>query len=79
MTTDTTTAAENLQNEIFMRLSGVQKVRLAMAFSDTVRDITWAGFHRRHPLVSENVLQAMFLEEMHGIKLTERSKGQGNE
>ena len=39
MITDTTTKAAKLQNEIFMRLSGAQKVRLAMAFSDTVRDI----------------------------------------
>jgi hypothetical protein len=62
MITDTTTKAEKLQNEIFMRLSGAQKVRLAMAFSDTVRDIAWAGFRRRHPSVSEEALRTLFLD-----------------
>ena len=41
MITDTTAEAEKRQNEIFARLSGEQKVRLAMELSDTVRDIAW--------------------------------------
>jgi hypothetical protein len=69
MITDTTAEAEKRQNEIFERLSGEEKVRLAMAFSDTVRDIAWAGFRRRHPSVSEEILRVMFLEEVHGIEL----------
>ncbi len=70
MITDTTPEAEKRQHVIFERLSGEEKVRLAMAFSDTVRDIAWAGFCRRHPSVSEETLRVMFLEEVHGIELT---------
>jgi hypothetical protein len=69
MITDTTAEAEKRQSEIFMRLSGEEKIRLAMEFSDAVRDIAWAGFRRRHPSVSEETLRAMFLKEVHGIEL----------
>jgi hypothetical protein len=69
MIKDTTAEAEKRQNEIFERLSGEEKVRLAMAFSDTVRDIAWAGFCRRHPSISEETLRAMFLKEVHAIEL----------
>ena len=78
MITDTTAAAEKRQNEIFERLSGEEKVRLAMAFSNIVRDIAWAGFCRRHPSVSEETLRARFLEEVHGIKLPGRAESQNN-
>ena len=81
MITDTTTKAEKLHNQIFMRLSGAQKVRLAMAFSDTVRDIAWAGFRRRHPSVSEETLRTLFLDEVHGIEWRKgkRSESQSDE
>ena len=79
MITDTTAAAEKRQNEIFERLSGEEKVRLAMAFSDNVRDIAWAGFRRRHLAVSEETLRGMFLRELHGIELQARSEGQHHE
>jgi hypothetical protein len=69
MLNDTTAEAEKRQHEIFDRLSGEEKVRLAMEFSDAVRDIAWAGFCRRHPSVSEETLRVMFLEEVHGIEL----------
>jgi hypothetical protein len=69
MIADTTAEAEKRQNEIFERLSGEEKVRLAMAYSDTVRDIAWAGFCRRHPSFSEETLRVMFLKEVHGIEL----------
>ncbi|SPJ15509.1 hypothetical protein SBDP2_380008 [Syntrophobacter sp. SbD2] len=79
MITDTTAEAEKRQNEIFARLSGDQKVRLAMEFSDTLRDIAWEGFCRRHPSVSEQRLRAMFFEEIHGIESPKQSEGQGDE
>ena len=79
MITDTTPDADKRQHEIFERLSGEEKVRLAMAFSDTVRDIAWAGFRRRHSSLSEEVLRTLFLREVHGIELPERSESQSNE
>jgi hypothetical protein len=79
MITDTTPEAEKRQNQIFARLSGEQKVRLAMELSDMVRDIAWAGFCQRHPLVSGKRLRAMFFKERYGIEPRKRSKGPGNE
>ncbi len=79
MITDTTAEAEKRQNEIFARMSGEQKVRLAMELSDSVRDIAWEGFCRRHPLVLEDRLRAMFFNEIHGIQSPKRAEGQGNE
>jgi hypothetical protein len=76
MITDTTAEAEKRQHEIFERLSGEEKLRLAMALSDCVRDIAWAGFRRRHPWLSEETMRAMFLEDLHGIESPRRSKGQ---
>ena len=73
MITDTTAEAEKRQNEIFARLSGDQKVRLAMEFSDTMRDIAWAGFRQRHPSVSDEMLRTIFLREIHGIELRKGS------
>ncbi len=79
MTTDTTAEAQKRQHQIFARLSGDQKVRLAMELSDAARDIGWEGFCRRHPLVSEERLRAMFFTEIHGIESRKRSEGQGDE
>ena len=79
MITDTTAEAEKRQNQIFARLSGEQKVRLAMELSDSVLDIAWAGFCRRHPLVSEKRLRDMFFKEIHGIELRKRPEGEGDE
>ena len=79
MITDTTQEAKKRQHEIFDRLSGEEKVRLAMAFSDTVRDIAWAGFRRRHPSVSEEILRTLFLQELHGMELPGQSESQSNE
>ena len=74
MITDTTAEAEKRQHEIFARLSGEQKVRLAMEFSDTVRDIAWEGFRQRHALVAEKTLRALFFEEVYGIELLRDQK-----
>jgi hypothetical protein len=79
MITDTTAEAEERQNQIFARMSGEQKVRLAMELSDSVRDIAWEGFCRRHPSVSEERLRAMFFEEIHGTRSWKRSEGRGDE
>jgi hypothetical protein len=66
---DTTPEAEKRQEEIFKRLSGDQKVRLAMAFSDNMRDIALVGLRFRHPSASEEALRAILLREVHGIEI----------
>ena len=71
MITDTTPEAEERQREIFRAMNGEQRLCLAMAWSDNVRDIAWAGFQRRHPSASEKELRAQFLREVHGIEMEE--------
>ncbi|MFC1896701.1 hypothetical protein ACFL0Q_08620 [Thermodesulfobacteriota bacterium] len=71
MITDTTPEAEARQHEILLAMNGEQRLRLAMAWSDTIRDICWAGFRRRHPSATEKELRVMFLMELHGIDLEE--------
>lgn len=73
MITDTTLEAQERQHDIFERLRGEERLRLAMAFSDTVRDIAWSGFCRRHPGLAVERLREMFLQELHGIEVPERS------
>ncbi len=79
MITDTTEEAKNRQEEIFRRMSGEEKLKLAMAFSDTIRDIAWAGFCQRHPSVPEKTLWAMFIKEINGLEILNRSGGQNHE
>lgn len=79
MITDTTPEAEKRQQEIVARLGGEEKLRQAMEFSDTVRDMAWAGFCLRHPGLSEEKLRVMFLGELHGIKMPEPSGWQRDE
>jgi hypothetical protein len=74
---DTTPEAEKRQEGIFKRLSGAQKVRLAMAFSDSVRDIAQAGVRSRYPSASEKELKSIFLREVYGIEI-EKNQGAGS-
>lgn len=69
MITDTTPEVEEKQQAIFRGMSGEQRLCLAMAWSDSVRDIAWAGFQRRHPATPETELRARFLKELHGIEI----------
>ncbi|MFH1481498.1 MAG: hypothetical protein ABIG67_09530 [Pseudomonadota bacterium] len=71
MITDTLPEAEARQHEIFRGMSGEQRLRLAMAWSDNIRDICWAGLRRRHPSATEKELRAIFLKDLHGIEIKE--------
>lgn len=74
MVSDTTPEAGKKQEELFKRLSGEEKLLIAMAWSDILRDIAWAGFRERHRGIPEERLRVMFLEELHGIQLPARSR-----
>ena len=65
-----TAEAERRKHEIFTQMSGEEKVRLAMQLGGVVRDISWAGFCKRYTSVPEKIRWIMFLEDLHGIKLS---------
>lgn len=74
MVSDTPPKARKKQEELFKRLSGEEKLLIAMAWSDAIRDIAWAGFCQRHAGIPEERLHVMFIEELHGIRLPSRSR-----
>ena len=69
MISDTMKDAELRQHEIFKRMSGEQRMLLAMAFSDTVRDLALAGLRSRHPTASEAEQRMLFIKEVHGVEI----------
>ena len=71
MVSDTTPEAKVRQREISSRMSGEEKLGLAMAWSDRVRDIAWAGFPHRHPYASEEELRAIFFKEIYCMDMEE--------
>ena len=77
MVADTTPAADKRQHEIFKRMSGERKLLLAMLFSDQIRDIAIEGMRRRHPLVSEESLKAIYFKEMFGVTIPHRGEKMG--
>ncbi len=75
MIIDTISKAEALQQAIFRRMSGEDRLLVAMNLSDEIRDITLAGFKSRHPEATEKEVRALFCKEIHGIEI----KGSDNE
>ncbi|MCU0602522.1 MAG: hypothetical protein MUC33_07655 [Desulfobacterales bacterium] len=69
MISDTTSAAEQRQHEIFKQMSGERRLLLAMAFSERIRDIAMEGLRRRHPSAPEGALKTIYFKEMYGLSL----------
>ena len=79
MISDTTKDGDARQHEIFKRMRGEEKVRLAMAFSDFVRDLALAGLRSRHPAVSESQQRLLFIKEVHGVEIRNLSGEESHE
>jgi len=66
---DTTIDAWRVQRDIFRRMSGSQRVAMAVEMSDSARALTEAGIRHRHPDWTDmQVLDAM-LERLLGAEL----------
>jgi hypothetical protein len=72
MITDTTSAAQERQHEIFRQMSGERRLLLAMAFSDQIRDIAMEGLRQRHPSELEGALKVIFIKEIYGVTMPQR-------
>lgn len=66
---DTTQDADLRQHEIFKNMQGEEKVRMAMAFSDVVRDLALEGLKGRYPSASESERRLLFIKEVHGMDI----------
>lgn len=74
MIADTTPEVEIRQRQIFRRMSGEDRLRMAMALSDQMRDIALAGFRSRHPQSAEDEIRNLFIKAVHGLVI-EKEKG----
>lgn len=74
MNRDTTQEADVRQHEIFKRMEGGEKVRIALGLSDVVRDLALEGLKRRYPEASESERRILFIKEIYGVQPTEFSR-----
>jgi hypothetical protein len=58
---DTTPDAQRTQIELMRRLSPAQKLSLAFALTDTMRDLIRADLHQRFPFADESELRRRFI------------------
>lgn len=58
-----------MHNEIFDRMSGEERVRIALEMSDAVRDIRLTGIRAEHPGASEREVIRILVREEYGIEL----------
>lgn len=72
MISDTTPKAEARQQQIFARMSGEDRLKMAMALSDQMRDIAMAGLRSRHPQAAEDEIRNMFIKAVHGLVIEKR-------
>jgi len=77
MNADTTRDADVRQHEIFKRMQGEEKVRIAMDLSDIVRDLALEGLKSRYPSASEAERRILFIKEVHGVEIVDFS-GEGS-
>jgi hypothetical protein len=73
MNADTTRDADVRQHEIFKGMPGEEKVRMAMVFSDFVRDLALEGLKSRYPSASEAERRILFIREVHGVEIVDLS------
>lgn len=60
---DTRAEAIEVQDAVIRRLSGAERLRLAMEMSDAVRDMVLARIRREHPDWGEPEVLAGFMRE----------------
>lgn len=62
-----------MQLEIYRRMSGSDRLRLAMEMSDAARATTMAGIRTRHPEYSEDQVRYALFRLLHGDDLFQRA------
>ena len=61
LSTDTTPEAQRKQVELMRRLSSSQKLALAFALTDTMRDLIMADIRQRFPRADETEIRRRFI------------------
>lgn len=64
---DTTPEAVTIQEEIFRRMTTVQRLRLALEMSESLRNVALAGLRSRQPELNAAELSRALLRIMYGF------------
>lgn len=64
---DTSPAAEEIQRDIFRRMTTEQRLRLALEMSESVRNIALAGLRSRRPDLDADGLSRELMRIMYGV------------
>lgn len=67
---DTDPEAHDFQTEIYRRMSGPERVAIAMQLTETVRQTALAGIRSRHPEYDEDQVRQAFFRVWLGDPLT---------
>ena len=70
---DTDEKAEQIQLEIYRRMTGSDRLKLAMDMSDRTRATTLAGIRARHPEYSEEQARYALFRLLHGDEVFRRA------
>jgi hypothetical protein len=72
---DTSIEAERVQRDVIRRMSGAERVRIAVEMSEAARELSLAGIRARNPVWSEARSRRALLELLYGSELVERAWG----
>ena len=72
---DTSPDARRIQQAVWRRMSPSERVDLAVAMSEDVREIASAGIRLRHPDWSDDRVRRALLERLYGTELVARAWG----
>lgn len=64
---DTTRKAAAIQEELFRQMGPERRLRVALAMSDSMRNVAVAGLRSRHPELSELELSRELLRILYGF------------
>ena len=69
---DTSPEAARRQLEIFRRMSGSERVEMALSMSEAARELTVAGIRHRHPDWTDDQVHHALLMQLHGADVAEK-------
>ncbi len=65
---DTTPEAREVQTEVYRRMGGARRVKIAFELSELVRDLARARIRRRRPAFDDRAVEDELLWELYGFR-----------
>ena len=65
---DTAPEAARVQADVYRRMGGAERVRIACELSDEVRAVARAGIRARHPELDDEAVEDRLLWELYGFR-----------